>query len=73
MYSEILAPVKVADCIIPKLWFKMYPEVSAPAKVPDCIIPKLRFKMYPEVLAPVKVVKVDKTPIIYIFYKILIL
>ena len=40
MYLEVLAPVKVVDCIIPKPRFKMYPEVSAPVKMVDCIIPQ---------------------------------
>ena len=33
MYSEVSAPMKVVDCIIPEPWFKMFPEVLAPVKV----------------------------------------
>ena len=33
MYPEVSTPVKVVDCIILELWFKMYLEVLATVKV----------------------------------------
>ena len=33
MYPEVMAAVKVVDCIIPEPRFKMYSEVLAPMKV----------------------------------------